>query len=260
MTLTSQHRDELSPCYSWYPRDWRASHSVTKMSWKERGFYRECLDWAWDMDGLPNDLEEIRDRLRASPRDFALLWPSVNKHFPLAADGRLRNPRQELERAKQQKFKRRSSDGAKARWDKPQADASSTCLSPAEADALSNAVPSLSLLHVPVPVPTAEGSKAIVDDDLGQRGARLVGRYGELYAQYRHGARHRQRPNLDWVDACDLCRNWPDDRLEKLAILVLTTDDAWISRTDRSFKIFAMKATWADDRLRQWETEHGVAV
>jgi hypothetical protein len=48
--------------------------------------------------------------------------------------------------------------------------------------------------------------------------------------------------------------------LEKLAKIVLTTDDPFIAGTDRSFKIFALKASWADDRLRQWEKTNGVAV
>ncbi len=62
------------------------------------------------------------------------------------------------------------------------------------------------------------------------------------------------------MDALSLVPLWDDARLDKLAVLVLTTDDPWIANTDRGFKIFAMKATWADDRLKQWETEHGVAV
>ncbi len=97
-------------------------------------------------------------------------------------------------------------------------------------------------------------------DSIEARAGRLVEDYGEWYRLHRHGARHHARPNLDWHDAQGLCRTWDDARLEKLAALVLTTDDPFISGTDRSFKIFAIKATWADDRLRQWETDHGIAV
>jgi len=98
---------------------------------------------------------------------------------------------------------------------------------------------------------------ALVEDDLGERGARLLERYGELYATHRHGAHYRARPNLDWTEACDLCRHWDDARLDQLATVFLTTDDSWIAGTDRSFKIFAMKASWADNRLR--EVESGAA-
>lgn len=117
---------------------------------------------------------------------------------------------------------------------------------------------SLSPLSPTVKVVRAS-EKPIQPDDVQERAGRLVERYGVLFLEHRAGARHRSRPNLDWTEACDLCRVWTDDaRLEKLAILVLTTDDTFIANTDRSFKIFALKASWADDRLRQWELKHGI--
>jgi len=85
-------------------------------------------------------------------------------------------------------------------------------------------------------------------------------RYVELYSKHRLGAKCRQRENLDWTEACSLVQLWDDARLERLATLVLTTDDPWIAGTDRAFKIFAMKATWADDKLREWEVAHGVSA
>lgn len=108
--------------------------------------------------------------------------------------------------------------------------------------------------------PLKQNPAALIGADLADRGAALVELYQRLYATHRNGAHYRPRPNLDWVDACDLCRHWTDARLEKLAVIVLTTDDPWIAGTDRSFAIFAKKATWADDKLCAWEREHGVAV
>lgn len=64
--------------------------------------------------------------------------------------------------------------------------------------------------------------------------------------------------SLEFQEALSLCRIWDDAHLEKLATLVLKTDDEFISRTDRSFKIFALKASWADDILKAWEAKHGV--
>ena len=101
---------------------------------------------------------------------------------------------------------------------------------------------------------------SLESEEIAARAGRLVERYGELYAEHRHGARHRARPNLDWSEACGLVKLWTDQRLDKLAVLVLVTDDPWISGTDRSFKIFAMKAGWADNKLTEWEHENGVAV
>lgn len=77
----------------------------------------------------------------------------------------------------------------------------------------------------------------------------------------RGGARLRLMGNsLEFEDACRLCETWDDARLERLAGVVLTTDDEFITKTDRSFKIFALKASWADDKLRQWELQQGVSV
>lgn len=85
--------------------------------------------------------------------------------------------------------------------------------------------------------------------------------YPQWYSQHRHGARLRIIANsLEWQDAITLCQTWDDARLEKLAKIILTTDDDWISRTDRGFKIFALKATWADERLAAWEKANGVTA
>lgn len=107
-------------------------------------------------------------------------------------------------------------------------------------------------------VPGRRGSDPLIreeDDELGARARRLLEElYPAWYTKYRRGARLRLIQNTLAVgDALTVCRLWDDDRIEKLARIVLTTDDDWISRTDRSFHVFAIKASWADDRLRQAE-------
>src|SRR5581483_2662445 len=93
------------------------------------------------------------------------------------------------------------------------------------------------------------------EDAIFERAGRLREElYPAWYAKFRHGARLRLVANsLEFQDAVTICRTWDDARIEKLARIVLTTDDDWISKTDRSFRIFATKASWADDRLRQAE-------
>lgn len=89
----------------------------------------------------------------------------------------------------------------------------------------------------------------------GNRAGRLREElYPLWYSKFRHGARLRLIANsLEYQEAVSLCATWDDDRIEKLAQIVLTTDDPYIAGTDRSFKIFALKASWADDRLKQAE-------
>lgn len=91
-----------------------------------------------------------------------------------------------------------------------------------------------------------------------ERGAALLTNYGVWFEKYRQAKLTTDNTQIE--AACQLCETWDDARLEKLAALVLTTDDPFIAGTDRAFRIFAMKASWADDRLRQWEKAKGVAV
>jgi hypothetical protein len=97
--------------------------------------------------------------------------------------------------------------------------------------------------------------ESLAPDDLAQRAAQLLYRYKDLYAKHRNGARLCLLGNsVEFEAAVKLCREWDDTRLDKLAQIVLTTDDTFISGTDRSFRIFSLKASWADDRLRQVES------
>lgn len=96
---------------------------------------------------------------------------------------------------------------------------------------------------------------------LDLRAGHLLERYSELFVLHRKGAKYHNRMHFDFPKACELVRTWTDDaRLEKLAVLVLTTDEPWISGTDRGFGVFAARATWADDTLKKWEIENGIAV
>lgn len=102
-----------------------------------------------------------------------------------------------------------------------------------------------------VPFPARCSSLASSD-----RAAALLKKYRDLYAIHRNGAKLRLLNNtLEYGDACTLVDLWDDARLEKLAVIVLTSDEDFIQKTDRSFRIFAMKASWADDKLTMWEQE-----
>lgn len=96
---------------------------------------------------------------------------------------------------------------------------------------------------------------------LTMRAGALLQRYEALFYEHRRGARYHKREHLDFPKAVELVRTWPDDaRLEKLAVIILTTDDDWISKTDRGFGIFALKASWADDKLAAWEAAQKATV
>lgn len=84
----------------WFGPDFRGSLKVQAMTWAEQGMYRHLLDLAWENQGLPSDLEEIRGILRLSPQEFAAAWKRIGKCFAPHPDDpeRLVNERQEKER------------------------------------------------------------------------------------------------------------------------------------------------------------------
>lgn len=92
---------------------------------------------------------------------------------------------------------------------------------------------------------------------VADRAANLLEKYRELYAKHRHGARFR-RPlgNLEWLEAVEICNTWDDDTLHKLIEILLTTDDEWVSKTDRAWKVFNARVQWCADRLAAWEASN----
>jgi hypothetical protein len=110
-------------------------------------------------------------------------------------------------------------------------------------------------LEPPLHSISLSGSEKEKDRGVGERAATLLqDRYPEWYAQFRHGARLKLTANsLAYADAMKICETWDDARIEKLAQVFLTTDETWIASTDRSFRVFAARASWCDDRLTQAE-------
>jgi uncharacterized protein YdaU (DUF1376 family) len=108
------------PYYPMFPKDFDASEKVRVMTWSERGLYITLLNHSWLNDGLPVDPEHVRRVCGADRDEFAQMWPQVERCFPVADEGRRRNPRQEEERVKAvAKHAERSESGRKGnakRW------------------------------------------------------------------------------------------------------------------------------------------------
>jgi hypothetical protein len=86
-------------------------------------------------------------------------------------------------------------------------------------------------------------------DDLAERAGRFVEHYGELYQRHRNGARYLGKPNLDWLEAVELCRTWDDARLSQLAEAFLTTDHEFAEKGSRTMAQFRAMASWCDSQL-----------
>jgi uncharacterized protein YdaU (DUF1376 family) len=104
------------PFYPMYAADFQASQSVELMSLAQRGLYITLLNRAWLGDGLPDDIGQIQRLAQATDVEFADAWPAVSQHFPVANDGRRRNPRQEAERHSAVEAHQKRVTAANTRW------------------------------------------------------------------------------------------------------------------------------------------------
>lgn len=120
--MARKHQREKSPAYQWYPKDALTDASLTVMNLTAEGMYRRLLDNAWIENGLPDDLDEIFTISKCVTRaQFDKLWKSVNFKFPIAKDGRRRNPRQERTRKEQRKHSQKNKLAADKRWNNERA-------------------------------------------------------------------------------------------------------------------------------------------
>jgi uncharacterized protein YdaU (DUF1376 family) len=81
---------EPLPYYRWHWRDFRASRKVQRMSYIERGLYRELLDECWAVGYIPNDLAELADICGCPEQVLADAWQMLSKCF-VERDGVLIN-------------------------------------------------------------------------------------------------------------------------------------------------------------------------
>lgn len=90
----------LSPLgyYKWHWQTWRANRTVQRMSYVERGLYRELLDECWAEGFIPDDIEKLADICGCPVDVMANAWQMLGKCFANAGNGFLYNERLEQER------------------------------------------------------------------------------------------------------------------------------------------------------------------
>lgn len=90
--------------------------------------------------------------------------------------------------------------------------------------------------------------------------AGFIARFCELYAEYRHKAKYRIQKEKHVPLVRGLLAHYGRDRLEKLAIVLLTTNEEWVVKTDRGIGILSTKANWLEDRLCEAEARFGATA
>jgi hypothetical protein len=83
--------DRTLPYYKWFWQDWRANRKIQRMSYIERGLYRELLDECWVEGYIPNNIKELAD-ICGCPEDvMADAWQVLSSCFVLIQDNTLIN-------------------------------------------------------------------------------------------------------------------------------------------------------------------------
>jgi hypothetical protein len=120
-----------------------------------------------------------------------------------------------------------------------------------------NSIQSNSTHRVPADAGTAEAdeSKKLENRHINA----FLRRFCDLYALHRHGARYFVTAEKHVPLVRKLLSVYGSERLEKLALVLLKTDDEWVQGTDRGIGILSIKASWLDERLAAYEAQHGPA-
>lgn len=102
-----------APAFQFYPADWVMS--TRTMPVEARGVYIDLLSFAWTENGLPADLAGLDSYVGLTKAKFKRVWDSHLSHrFESREDGKLVNPRQEIERDKQRRWREKSRKGGEA--------------------------------------------------------------------------------------------------------------------------------------------------
>ena len=73
--------DRTLPYYKWFWQDWRSNRKIQRMTYIERGLYRELLDECWVEGFIPNDIESLADICGCPVDVMADAWQVLSSCF-----------------------------------------------------------------------------------------------------------------------------------------------------------------------------------
>lgn len=268
---------EKAPAFQFYPKDFLTDGRVQTMSLAERGAYITLLCICWLEQSLPDDEVRLARIVGLPLASFRKLWPAVRQCFTLTGDAFI-HKRLDMEREKQDAFRRRQSDKGRlsATGRQPDVNRESTAVQPdgnrtatgpqPEVNRNSTLLSPISYLQSPKEreksvsfspaAPSDPKRDPFTDTEITQRAGKFLERYQDFYPAHRHGARYALKPARDYAAAVTLCQTWDDDgRLDKLAILFLKTDHKFAEEGSRTVPQFLALASWCDGQLASWEAK-----
>lgn len=73
--------DRFLPYYKWFWQDYRANRKVQRMTYIERGLYRELLDECWIEGSIPKSISDLADICGCPEEVMANAWQMLSKCF-----------------------------------------------------------------------------------------------------------------------------------------------------------------------------------
>jgi uncharacterized protein YdaU (DUF1376 family) len=73
--------DRFLPYYKWFWQDYRANRKVQRMTYIERGLYRELLDECWIEGSIPKSISDLADICGCPDEVMANAWQMLGKCF-----------------------------------------------------------------------------------------------------------------------------------------------------------------------------------
>jgi uncharacterized protein YdaU (DUF1376 family) len=111
-----KERKKPLPYLRWYVTDYRASRNANRLTWQERGLYRELLDECWVEGSIPDDIVRLAEIARCPVGVMAEAWPEMRGLF-VEIDGLdgmyLTSRRLEIERSEEDRRRVAMSNGGK---------------------------------------------------------------------------------------------------------------------------------------------------
>lgn len=74
-------RSKPLPYLRWYVTDYRASRRVQRLTWQERGIYRELLDECWIEGCIPDEAEKLADIVGCPRGVMTEAWVNIRPLF-----------------------------------------------------------------------------------------------------------------------------------------------------------------------------------
>lgn len=238
------------PAYQWHVPDARSDEVYMLMTYEQRGVYRELLDQQWVEGSLPANPQHLAGLLRMPVARFEKLWPLISGKFRARDDGRLINDRLESYRCELDEFvkirAKNGSKGAEARWRRHRRSHGK-----ANATAMAND----SSVSVSVSVPSVKEQHSGASAKPPSPAREFLSWFQDEYRSRRDGAAYFVAWGRHMPIVTRLLNLHSPERLRKHATILLTSNDDWITSTDRGIEVLAGKINWLEERLAAWETK-----